>query len=70
MPRDVVGSPSGFEDSRPRMFSDRHRVTATDIDPTKLDAMTAVEPMSRLSDLAPSILAGSVRGRTVIDVNA
>ncbi len=36
----------------------------------KLDAMTVVEPMSRVSALAEDILKGQVRGRVVIDVNA
>lgn len=41
---------------------------ARDLDPAHLDAMTTVEPMSRLPELAPAILAGQVRGRVVIDV--
>lgn len=36
----------------------------------KLAAATTVEPLSRVPDLAKSILAGEVRGRTVVDVNA
>jgi len=43
---------------------------ATDLDPGKLDEMTAVEPMSKLPELASRILAGNIRGRTVIDVKA
>lgn len=41
---------------------------ARDLDPAHLDAITSVEPMSRLPELAPAILAGQVRGRVVIDV--
>ncbi|MBP7062857.1 MDR family oxidoreductase [Ferrovibrio sp.] len=36
----------------------------------KLDAMTETQPLSAIFDLAPQILAGKIRGRTVIDVNA
>ncbi|HUN51001.1 MAG TPA: MDR family oxidoreductase [Candidatus Sulfotelmatobacter sp.] len=43
---------------------------AQDLPVAKLDAMTTVEPMSRLPDLANSILKGETRGRVVIDVNA
>src|SRR5690606_9562982 len=41
-----------------------------DLDPARLAAMTTVEPLSRVLALAPEILAGNVRGRVVIDVNA
>ncbi len=41
---------------------------ARDLDAAKLAAMTRVEPMSKLPDLADAILAGQVRGRVVIDV--
>ncbi|OYX75221.1 MAG: oxidoreductase [Rhizobiales bacterium 32-66-11] len=41
---------------------------ARDLDRDKLAAMTRVEPMSRLPELAQEILAGQVRGRIVIDV--
>ncbi|MBR0826611.1 oxidoreductase [Bradyrhizobium manausense] len=43
---------------------------AADLDPRKLDAMTSIAPMSELTELATRILAGDIRGRTVIDVNA
>ena len=43
---------------------------AQDLPIEKLDAMTVVEPMSKVLDLAPQILQGQVRGRVVIDVNA
>lgn len=43
---------------------------ATDLDKGKLDAMTEVVAMSKVVDLAPKILAGQVRGRVVVDVNA
>jgi acrylyl-CoA reductase (NADPH) len=36
----------------------------------KLDAMTTVRPLADVPQLAPEILKGQVRGRTVIDVNA
>ena len=41
---------------------------ARDLDPVHLEAITTVEPMSRLPELAGAILAGQVRGRVVIDV--
>jgi acrylyl-CoA reductase (NADPH) len=34
-----------------------------------LDSLTQVEPLSRIFELGEQILAGQVRGRTVIDVN-
>jgi acrylyl-CoA reductase (NADPH) len=37
---------------------------------TKLDTMTTVEPLSRIKDLSERILAGKIRGRVVVDVNA
>ena len=43
---------------------------AQDLPIEKLDAMTVVEPMSKILELAPQILKGQVRGRVVIDVNA
>lgn len=36
----------------------------------KLNAMTELHPLSDIFELAPKILAGQVRGRVVIDVNA
>ena len=41
---------------------------ARDLPAKKIAAMTRVEPMSKLVELAGSILAGEVRGRVVIDV--
>lgn len=41
---------------------------ARDLDVSKLDSMTTVEPMSNLPALADAILAGKIRGRVVIDV--
>lgn len=35
-----------------------------------LDCMTQVEPLERIRELGDAILAGKIRGRTVIDVNA
>ncbi len=43
---------------------------AADLPLDKLDALTSVAPLGDVPDLAKSILAGDVRGRTVIDVNA
>lgn len=42
---------------------------ATDLPLDTLDAMTTVEPMTRVPQLAEDILAGQTRGRVVIDVN-
>ncbi|MDH4171528.1 MAG: oxidoreductase [Acidimicrobiia bacterium] len=42
----------------------------TDLDPDKLAGMTTVEPLDALPRLADEILAGRIRGRVVIDVNA
>jgi len=41
---------------------------ARHLDKAHLTAMYEVQPMSKLPDLAPRILAGQVRGRVVIDV--
>lgn len=41
---------------------------ARDLEPALLASITSVEPMSRLPELAPQILAGQTRGRIVIDV--
>jgi hypothetical protein len=43
---------------------------STDLPFDRLDAMTSVEPMSKIADLADAILAGSTRGRVVIDTHA
>lgn len=45
------------------------RRLGSDLPTGRLDALTTVEPMSRMSELASAILAGQVRGRTVIDVS-
>ena len=42
---------------------------ATDLDISKLDAMTTVEPLSKIKTLGEMILRGETRGRIVIDVN-
>ena len=42
---------------------------ATDLDRGKLGAMTTIEPLSKVFELADSIVKGQVRGRTVIDVH-
>ena len=41
---------------------------ARDLDPAHLQAITPVEPMSRLPELAGAILAGQVRGRVVVEI--
>lgn len=41
-----------------------------DLDIAKLDVMTAVEPLSKVKQLAAQILDGGIRGRVVVDVNA
>ncbi|HEX7777500.1 MAG TPA: MDR family oxidoreductase [Parvibaculum sp.] len=43
---------------------------AKDLDLKKLDAMTTRAPLKDVLTLAPKIIAGEVRGRVVIDVNA
>lgn len=43
---------------------------ARDMDKTKLDAITTVEPMTKLPELAQAIVDGKIRGRVVIDVTA
>lgn len=42
---------------------------ARDLDPSKLEAMTTVAPMSEVQSWAERILQGRTRGRVVIDVN-
>ena len=41
-----------------------------DLPLAQLDTMIRVEPMTRIFELGEQVLAGQVRGRTVIDVNA
>lgn len=43
---------------------------AADLDKARLDAMTRVVPLTGALDVAREILAGQVRGRVVVDVNA
>jgi acrylyl-CoA reductase (NADPH) len=43
---------------------------ARDLDKAHLDALTTVEPMSRIHELAGAILAGQTRGRVVIDTRS
>ena len=43
---------------------------AMEIDKSKLDALTSVIKLSEVVAEAPAILAGRVRGRMVVDVNA
>jgi acrylyl-CoA reductase (NADPH) len=42
---------------------------ARDLSLDRLERMTQILPLSALPDLAPQILKGEVRGRTVINVN-
>ena len=46
------------------------RRLAHDLPLAKLEAMTVVEPLSKVPQLAEEIIKGQVRGRVVIDVNA
>jgi acrylyl-CoA reductase (NADPH) len=43
---------------------------AHDLPMRLLDSMTQVEPLEKIRELGEAILAGKIRGRTVIDVNA
>ncbi|KPF69337.1 hypothetical protein IP84_05515 [beta proteobacterium AAP99] len=43
---------------------------AAELDMAKLDAMTQNVPLARAVDLAQQLMAGQVRGRIVVDVNA
>ena len=54
---------------KPKRFEAWKRL-ASDLPVEKLDAMTTVEPLSKVPELAAEILKGRVRGRVVIDVNA
>jgi acrylyl-CoA reductase (NADPH) len=42
---------------------------ATDLDRTKLAAMTETRPLKDVVALAPQILAGKVRGRIVLEID-
>lgn len=43
---------------------------AADLDREHMDALTTVEPMSRIHELAQAIVSGQTRGRVVIDTRA
>jgi acrylyl-CoA reductase (NADPH) len=43
---------------------------AEDLSTDVLDSLTAIEPLGRVPELAEEILAGQIRGRVAIDVNA
>ena len=43
---------------------------AREIDAAKLASLSRTEPLARIYELSDEILAGRVRGRVVIDVNA
>ena len=42
---------------------------ATDLEQDKINAITTIEPLSNITDLAEKILSGQTQGRVVIDVN-
>ena len=42
----------------------------TDLPKDKLDSMADEVPLAKVLELAPQILAGQVRGRVIVDVNA
>jgi acrylyl-CoA reductase (NADPH) len=46
------------------------RRLATDLDRKKLAAMTTEIPLAKVTDVGPKILAGKVRGRTLVRINA
>jgi acrylyl-CoA reductase (NADPH) len=57
------------------MASHERRVRAWErlaglVDPERLRALYRVEPLRRVPELAAALLAGGIRGRVVIDVNA
>jgi acrylyl-CoA reductase (NADPH) len=54
---------------RPRREQAWQRL-ATDLDPSKLAAMTTVVPLADAIRIADEIVDGRVRGRVVVDVNA
>lgn len=54
--------------SRERRLAAWHAL-AQELDPSKLELMTHEVGLSEALQLAPAILAGQVRGRTVVDVN-
>jgi acrylyl-CoA reductase (NADPH) len=43
---------------------------AAELDMAKLDAMTQTVPLAQAPELAAQLMAGQVRGRIVVDVNA
>lgn len=43
---------------------------ARELPAQKLDLLTTVEPLSKIKELSEAILAGKIRGRVVVDVNA
>ncbi len=55
----------------PQARRDRAWATlAASLDKAQLARIARVEPMSKLPELAADIVAGKIRGRVVIDVNA
>lgn len=62
----------GGVDSVMQPFEARQRAwtrLAKDLDPAKLDSTTSEIGLEEVLTLAPKILAGEVRGRTIVDVN-
>ncbi len=62
----MVGIDSVMLPMAPRI--EAWRRLATDLPLDKLDAMTEVVPLARVTTLAPQIIKGQVRGRIVVDV--
>jgi acrylyl-CoA reductase (NADPH) len=44
------------------------RRLAQDLDKDKLSALTTLRPLAQVTQLAPEILAGNIRGRVVLEV--
>ncbi|MEO8558038.1 MAG: MDR family oxidoreductase [Rhodospirillales bacterium] len=63
----MVGIDSVMLPMAPRI--EAWRRLATDLPLNKLDAMTEVVPLARVTALAPQIIKGQVRGRIVVDVD-
>jgi putative YhdH/YhfP family quinone oxidoreductase len=53
----------------PQRRRDAWERLARDLPRDRLDVMTTIEPMTKLHELAESILAGQTRGRVVIDTS-
>jgi hypothetical protein len=60
---------SSLRTSKPKRTEGWTRL-ARDLDAGQLAKLSRTEPLSRIFELAEEILAGHVRGRVAIDVNA